>query len=276
MTRRVALVGPGRAGGALCLALRRGGDRVVAVAGRATDASSTRATAELLHAPVVAVEAAGFGADLVVLAPPDARLVDVARVVAPGIEADALVVHLSGAQGLAALEPIVEHRAGARIGALHPLQSLPSAEAGADRLAGAWAAVAGDAEVAVLAADLGLRPFAVADEHRAGYHAAACVASNHLVALLGQVGRLAAAAGVPEEAFEPLVRATVEHALAIGPAAALTGPISRGDVGTVAAHLEAIPDAERRAYRALADAARVLAGRDDPMLVDLLGAADAP
>ncbi|MFO7590346.1 MAG: Rossmann-like and DUF2520 domain-containing protein [Acidimicrobiia bacterium] len=276
MTRRVALVGPGRAGGALCLALRRGGDRVVAVAGRSPDAPSTQATAQLLGAPVVEVEAAGVGADLVVLAPPDARLVDVARVVAASIETDALVVHLSGAQGLGALASIAEQRTDVAIGALHPLQSLPSAEAGADRLAGSWAAVAGDARVTVLAADLGLRPFAVADEHRARYHAAACVASNHLVALLAQVGRLAAAAGVPEEAFQPLVRATVEHALAIGPAAALTGPISRGDIGTVAAHLAAIPDDERRAYRALADAARVLAGHDDPALVDLLAAETAP
>ena len=276
MSRRVALVGPGRAGGALCLALRRRGDRVVAVAGRAPDAPSTLATADRFGAPVVAPSAAAAGADLVVLAPPDASLADVARRVAPGVERGALVVHVAGSFGLGVLAPIIEHCPDAAIGALHPLQSLPSIEAGADRLPGSWAAVTGGAAVVALATDLGLHPFEVADEDRAGYHAAACVASNHLVALLGQVERLAAAVGVPNEAFEPLVRATVEHTIALGPARALTGPVARGDAESVAAHLAAIPSAERRAYLALADAARVLAEREDPALVELLSFGDTP
>lgn len=272
MTRRVALVGPGRAGGALCLALARRGERVVAVAGRALDAPSTRAVAARFDAPAVPVQAAGAGADLVVLAPPDVVLGDVARAVAPSIEAGALVVHLSGASGLGVLGPIAEQRGHADvvIGALHPLQSLPSIEGGADRLAGAWAAVAGGEAVTALATDLGMHPFDVADEQRARYHAAACVASNHLVALLGQVERLADAADVPVAAFEPLVRATVDHVVALGPSAALTGPVARGDVATIEAHLSALPDGERRSYAAMADAARVLAGRTDPALVALL------
>ena len=71
-----------------------------------------------------------------------------------------------------------------------------------------------------------------------------------------------------------VVRASVEHAIALGPARALTGPVARGDAATVAAHLAAIPDEERRAYRAMADAARVLAARDDPELVELLTVGD--
>jgi predicted short-subunit dehydrogenase-like oxidoreductase (DUF2520 family) len=274
MTRRIALVGPGRAGGAVCLALARRGARVVAVAGRAPDAPSTRAAAERFDARAVDGASAGAGADLVVLAPPDRALAEVVRTVAPGVGPGTLVVHLSGAHGLGVLAPIAEQHPGAAVGALHPLQSLPSIEAGADRLEGAWAAVAGGPAVAAIAAELGMHPFEVTDRQRAGYHAAACVASNHLVALLGQVDRLAASAGVPREAFEPLVRASIEHAIALGPERALTGPVARGDVATVAAHLDAIPLDEHRAYRAMAEAARVLAGRDDPELVELLAVGD--
>ena len=276
MTRRIALVGPGRAGGALCLALARRGDRVVAVSGRSADSRSTRDVAARFGAPVVVAGVAAVGADLVVLATPDDTLADVARAVAPGVEAGALVVHLSGAHGLGVLVPVTEHCPDAAVGALHPLQTLPSIEAGADCLEGSWAAVAGGAAVVALASGVGLHPFEVGDDRRAAYHAAACVASNHLVALLGQVERLAAFVGVPSAAFEPLVRASVEHAIELGPEHALTGPVARGDTATVAAHLAAIPDAERRAYAAMADAARVLSGRDDPALVELLTGGDSP
>ena len=75
-----------------------------------------------------------------------------------------------------------------------------------------------EAEHARLARELGLHPFPVADADRAAYHAAAVVASNHLVALLGQVERLGAVAGVPFEAFAPLVRSSVENAFLLGAA----------------------------------------------------------
>jgi predicted short-subunit dehydrogenase-like oxidoreductase (DUF2520 family) len=117
--------------------------------------------------------------------------------------------------------------------------------------------------VRALAEQAGMRPFTVTPGARAGYHAAACVASNHLVALLGQVERLAREAGVPFEAFLPLVRASVDNVDELGPAGALTGPVARGDSSTVAAHLDALPDDERAAYRAGALAALRLAGRDD-------------
>ena len=94
--------------------------------------------------------------------------------------------------GLDVLEPVARLRPDCRIGALHPLQTLPSADAGLARLPGSWAAVAGPPAVSELAEELGLRPFRVADADRALYHAAAVVASNHLVALLGQVERLPA------------------------------------------------------------------------------------
>jgi predicted short-subunit dehydrogenase-like oxidoreductase (DUF2520 family) len=106
---------------------------------------------------------------------------------------------------------------------------------------------------------LGGRAFEVSDEHRAAYHAAAVIASNHLVALLSQAERVAAAAGVPLEAYLDLVRATVDNVADLGPAAALTGPAARGDWDTIERHLLAMHPDERPAYEALAHAARRLA-----------------
>jgi predicted short-subunit dehydrogenase-like oxidoreductase (DUF2520 family) len=156
------------------------------------------------------------------------------------------------------------------VGSLHPLQSLPSGEVGCARLPGSWCAIEGPEAVERLACTLGMHPFRIAAADRVRYHATACVASNHLVALLGQVERLAVDLGVPAEAFAPLVRATVDNVTDMGAADALTGPVARGDVGTVAAHLEALPADERAAYRALADAALRLTGREDRELDELV------
>ena len=266
--RTLALVGPGRAGTALALALVARGTRVVGLSGRSERSVSTRAAVARLGAPVRDVADVGRGADVVLVTTPDAVLTDVATALAPGLEPGALVVHCSGARGLDALAPLAAKRPDVALGALHPLQTF--AHSGPHVLDGVWAAVAGPPVVDDLATALGLRPFAVPDDRRAAYHAAAAVASNHLVALLGQVDRLAAVAGVPTAAFAPLVRTTLANVEASGPAAALTGPVARGDVVTVAAHLAALDPSERDAYRALAGAALVLTGRDDPSLRALL------
>jgi predicted short-subunit dehydrogenase-like oxidoreductase (DUF2520 family) len=264
-----ALIGPGRAGTAIGVALVSAGRPCVGVAGRDPDRPSTQRVAVRLDAPATTVAVAVAHAGLVVLATPDATLDALADELAPAVAPGALVVHLSGARGVDALTPIVTARADVEVGALHPLQTLTGADA-AEALRGAWAAVAGPPAVTELATRLGLRPFTVPDTRRAAYHAAAAVASNHLVALLGQVERLAADADVPLAAFEPLVRTSVDHVFAVGPAAALTGPVARGDVETVAGHLDAIAESERPAYRALAESARRLAGRDDPALREVL------
>jgi predicted short-subunit dehydrogenase-like oxidoreductase (DUF2520 family) len=269
-SRRVALVGPGRAGTALALALVASGHDIVAVAGRAADAASVQRAAQRFAVPTRAVEVAAPGADLVVVATPDGVIADVAARLAPTLDAGTLVVHLSGALGLDALDAISATRPDVEVGALHPLQTFPSGTLGAAHLDGAWAAVAGPPSVAELATDVGLRPFAVADDRRATYHAAACIASNHLVALLGQVERVAAAAAVPFEAFEPLVRTTIANVFAIGPAAALTGPVARGDLDTVQRHLRALAEDEIPTYRALARAATALTPGDDADLRELL------
>jgi len=240
--RVVAVAGRGRAGGSFAAALARSGWRVEEVPGRSV--------------PVGVVDSA----DLVLLAVPDGAVAEVARSLPPG---RAVVAHCAGSLGLDVLAP---HR---RVASIHPLVSLSTPEVGAERLRGAWFAVAGDPEVGhalalAVVEELGGRPVDVPDERRVAYHAAAAVASNHLVALLGQVERLAAAAGVPAEAYWDLARPTIDNVEAHGAAAALTGPVARGDWDTVRRHLAAIAIDERDAYLAMSAAAARLVGRDVP------------
>jgi predicted short-subunit dehydrogenase-like oxidoreductase (DUF2520 family) len=235
----VRIVGAGRAGSSFAAALNAVGWGVTDVLGRGDD---------LTHA--------GVGVDLVLIATPDAAIEGVAAAIEP---TDAVVAHVAGSLGLDVLAP---HR---RRAALHPLLSLPTADLGARRLlAGGWFAVAGDALVARAVEDLGGRSFVVADADRALYHAAACIASNHVVALLGQVERLADDVGVPLEAFLDLTRGSVDAVAELGAEAALTGPAARGDEETIARHLAALAPGERAVYEALvAEARRLAAGRAD-------------
>ncbi|MBX3313674.1 MAG: DUF2520 domain-containing protein [Actinobacteria bacterium] len=237
---RFRTIGPGRAGRSLAIALERAGWEHVGYLGRGDD-----------------VSAAADGVDLVVIATPDGAVADAAASIEP--RSGVVVAHLAGSLGLEALAP---HE---RRGALHPLMSLPDPELGARRLAsGAWFAVAGDPLVERIVDDLGGRRFTVADADRAEYHATAAIASNHLVALLGQVVRLAQQIDVPPEAYLDLATATLANVVELGPRAALTGPVARGDWDTVARHLDALPADERVTYVTLAAAAARLVEREVP------------
>jgi len=137
--------------------------------------------------------------------------------------------------------------------------TLPNARAGAALLRGGWFAIAGDDVAAEMVHALDGRSFVVTDENRARYHAAAAIASNHLVVLLGQVERLAASVDMPFAAFLPLIRASVDNVEALGAQRALTGPAARGDDETVERHLLALDETERPLYRVVSNAARTLA-----------------
>ncbi len=226
------IIGPGRAGGALATALAGAGWHVDGPLGRDHDPTTVTT-----------------GARVVVLAVPDPAVAEVAASLTPG---EAVVAHVAGSLGLDVLAPHPQ------VASVHPLVALPDPERGAARLAGAWFAIAGDPIAAELVTALAGRPVTVADADRTTYHAAAAVAANHLVALLGQVDRLAAQVGVPLEAYLDLARGALADVADLGPAAALTGPVARGDRATVARHLAAIPDDERPAYALLAQAAQRL------------------
>ncbi|MFN2607222.1 MAG: pantoate--beta-alanine ligase [Acidimicrobiales bacterium] len=229
------VVGPGRAGLSMAGALAGAGWQVEPPAGRGED-----------------LRGAAEGVDLVVIATPDRVVAEVAAAITP--VSPTVVAHLSGALGL---DVLASHR---RRATIHPLVPLPDPETGAARLAsGVWFAVAGDPLADGVVAALGGRSVTVADEHRARHHAAAAIAANHVVALLGQVERVAGAAGLPLEAYLGLARAAVDDVARTGPAAALTGPVARGDAATVAHHLATLDPAERPSYLAVAGLAARLA-----------------
>jgi len=206
------------------------------------------------------VTGAAAGTDYLFITVRDVDIPAVAAAVEP--DPAAVVVHLSGAAGPEILGP---HP---RRAAVHPLVSLTE-ERGADTLlSGTWFGVDADPGATQAAAELvsalGGRSLAVPAERRALYHATATVASNHLVALLGQVERLASELGLPPEAFIALARGSLDNVAALGAARALTGPVARGDWETVQRHRAALPPRERDLYEALAAEAARLAGRDLP------------
>lgn len=185
--------------------------------------------------------------DVVLLCVPDRAIAGVASSLPSG----PWVGHVSGGTPLAHLAP---HE---RRFSLHPLQTFTTARGG-DQIDGAWAAVTavsddGRALARDLAALLGLRAFDLDDDRRAIYHAGAVMASNYLVTLYRAAARALAVAGVPADALVPLMSRTIENGFD------LTGPIARGDVATVHAHLDALgrdlPDLEPM-YRALAEVTR--------------------
>jgi len=230
----VRIVGDGRAGGSLAAALRR-----------------SHWPVEVWHHDAD-LGGAAQGVDLLVLATPDAAV----EAVAAAVRSDerAVVAHLSGSLGLA---PLAGHP---RRGVLHPLVALPDPERGAERLVGAWFGLAqeGDPLLEQVVAELHGRTVRIAEGDWVRYHAAAVVAANHLVALMGQVERLAAGVGAPLAAYLDLAQGSLDDVAALGPAAALTGPVRRGDTATVARHVAALPEEERGAYRALAEEAAKL------------------
>ena len=230
----VAIIGRGRLGTALSRGLRERGFGAFEPYGR--DASPT-----------------GYAA--VLLCVPDSEIASAASTIEPG----PLVGHCSGATSL---EPLAPHERFS----FHPLMTFTATD-GAERFAGAGAAIAGATPRAIgfaraLALALGTVPFEIADEDRVAYHAAASIASNFLVTLEAAAERLATDAGADRGVLAPLVRATVENWARLGPERALTGPVARGDEQTVAAPRAAV--AERAPellamFDALVDATRSLA-----------------
>jgi predicted short-subunit dehydrogenase-like oxidoreductase (DUF2520 family) len=242
----VGVVGAGRLGSALAAALR--------------------AARLAVEGPVGRGEVPG-GCRAILLCVPDAEIGAAAATVAG---AAPFVGHVSGATPIAALEPAA--RAGAQTFGMHPLQTFAPAPAAVE-LAGAGCAVAGSSPAALalareLALVLGMEPFEIEDRGRAAYHAAASMASNFLVALEAAAERVAGAAGLQEEEaralLAPLVRATVENWIALGPDRALTGPVARGDEQTVRAQRAAVEAAAPDLlplFDALLSETRSLAGR---------------
>lgn len=265
---RVLVLGHGQAGAALGAALRAAGLAVTTWDRRHDRGADASGSAE----PLLATHGAW------VLAVDDAALPEVAASLAAqwtALHPAALLggalpvaLHLAGRLGAEVLAPLAA--AGVHTGSLHPLQSLRGAES-AGALRGCYCAVEGDAEAVRVATGLvrafGGRPVAVPEGGKATWHAAAVLAGNFATVLGAGGVELLQTLGVAEaEAralLTPLLRGTVEHFGRTPAAEALTGPLARGDVGAVAAHIEALTRQApqwRPVYAALARAAARLRG----------------
>lgn len=231
---RIAIVGAGRVGFSIARGLGRAGVTVTGPLARG---------------------AAVTDADVALLAVPDREIASAARLIPEGI----LVGHCSASTPLDALQPHERFL-------LHPLVSVPARDTA---FGGAYAAIGGStpraADVAEgLALALELRPVRVAESDRALYHASAALAANALVTLLWEAERMAASVGLPRQALAPLASGAVEAWRARGAAAALTGPVERGDEETVARQHDAVAARHPELlalWTAITERVRALAGR---------------
>lgn len=258
----VGVIGPGRVGTALALAAAAGGHAVVAVAGRqgAADAAAARFAAVVPGCRVASAQQVAGAADLVLLTVGDDVLPALVRdlAAADAVRPGTRLIHTSGRHGADVLRPLA--LAGARVAACHPAQTFPTAEAGRRDLPGtAWAVTAGPADrdwAHALVTSLDGTPVDVREVDRVRYHAALSVGSNGTSAVVALARDLLLSAGIaePERFLSPLVTASAGNAAEHG-AAALTGPVRRGDGATVDAHLAdlraVLPEAVAP-YRALA------------------------
>ncbi|MCC9706990.1 DUF2520 domain-containing protein [Streptomyces sp. MNU76] len=243
----VGVVGAGRVGPALAASLRLAGHRPVAVSG-VSDASRRRAAELLPGVPLMSPAEVLSHADLVLLTVPDDALPGLVEGLAEtgSVRPGQLLVHTSGRYGAKVLDPAL--RAGALPLALHPAMTFTGTAVDVQRLAGCSFGITAPDELRLaaeaLVIEMGGEPEWIAEENRPLYHAALALGANHLVTLVAQSMELLRTAGVtaPDRMLGPLLGAALDNALRSGDAA-LTGPVARGDAGTVAAHV-----AELRAH----------------------------
>lgn len=279
----IGIIGAGRVGAVLGAALRNAGHTVVAVSARSA-ASRGRAAELLPDVSVVSPVDVARRSKGVLLAVGDDAIADVAAelVAAGALGEGQLVAHVSGRHGLTVLAPAAE--AGAATLALHPAMTFAGTEQDLARLSGTVFGVTALGRhwsiAEQLVTDVGGTAVAVPEELRPLWHAGLAHGANHLVTLVASALDVVRATGVadPAAALRPLLTAALDNALASGDAA-LTGPVARGDAGTVAAHLDVLAaDAphERPVYLAMARATAARLSNPNPDLLDVLAGVPAP
>ncbi|MEW1656991.1 DUF2520 domain-containing protein [Streptomyces sp. NPDC093707] len=261
----VGVVGAGRVGPALAASLQLAGHRPVAVSG-VSDASVRRAAELLPGVPLVSPAEVLARADLVLLTVPDDALADLVSGLAEtgAVRPGQLLVHTSGRFGTAVLDPAT--RAGALPLALHPAMTFTGTSVDVQRLAGCPFGVTAPEELRMaaeaLVIEMGGEPEWILESARPLYHAALAIGANYLVTLVAQAMELLEKAGVqaPDRMLGPLLGAALDNALRSGDAA-LTGPVARGDAGTVVAHVAELRQHAPQAVAGYLAMARMTADR---------------
>lgn len=271
--RDISIVGLGRVGGALAIALDKAGARISCIVSR-TPGNTDIILGEMKTAPKVLrpEELGSLPAGTVIIAVRDDQIAGVARsLAAEGPARGSLYLHTSGAKDSGILSPVRE--AGGKAGSMHPLVSISDSLLGSTRFADAFFCVEGDkdaeSEAEDLARLLGGTPFTIPTERKALYHAAANMACGHIVALIDAAARALSFCGPDRdgslEILMPLIRSTVENLRTQSPESALTGTFARADVETFLSHLEAlessVPDDILISYLLLGEMSLRLAAR---------------
>lgn len=241
----IAIIGLGKVGTAVGYLLRLSGYEVSAVADQSAGAlkdgigyTGGRACSDPVQASLLA--------DSIFITTTDDFIESVCNEISEGggVGPGKRVVHMSGAGGLDLLESA--RRSGAQVASIHPLQSFADVKGVIESIPGSTFGITAEGEIKDWAIrvvrDLGGMPFFVSEEDKPLYHAAACMASNYLVTLMNMVEgiyrHLGMDAGEAVKAFWPLVRGTMKNMEDRGIEKSLTGPIARGDSGTIRRHLK--------------------------------------
>jgi predicted short-subunit dehydrogenase-like oxidoreductase (DUF2520 family) len=286
----VGVVSAGRVGAVFGAALARAGHTVIAASG--VSAASVRRAEELLPGvPLLAPDEVVRRADLVLLALPDDAMAGMVRglVAAEAIRAGQIIVHTSGAHGVEVLQPAAD--VGALPLALHPVMTFTGRAEDLERITacsiGVTATTGDEAAWSVgeaLVVEMGAEPVRIPAEARALYHTALAHGANHLVTLVADCAQLLAEAGVanPQRMLGPLLSAALDNALRHGDRG-LTGPVARGDAGTIRAHRRVLAERAPDILPAYLALARRTAARAEPagllradLAPDVLAALDHP
>jgi predicted short-subunit dehydrogenase-like oxidoreductase (DUF2520 family) len=286
----VGVIGAGRVGPVLGAALSRAGHPVIAASG-VSERSRRRAEGLLPGVPLLPAADVAARAELLLLTVPDDALGDLAAGLAStgAIRPGQVVIHTSGRYGVGILDPVL--KAGSLPLALHPVMTFTGTDVDLARLSGCSFGVTAPEPfrpiAEALVVEMGGEPEWISEELRPLYHAALASGANHLVTLVAQAAELLRECGVanPNHMLGPLLGAALDNALRSGDAA-LTGPVARGDAGTVAAHLAELGRFDphgpvRAAYLAMARltadralAAGLLTAERAAPLLDVLGGSE--
>ncbi len=240
---RFAIIGTGMVGTAIGILLKKAGYKITAVCDK-SPAALKRAVKYTKAKPFFDPTKTLREADYLLITTPDDAISSACREISRSPEIKGkYVFHMSGAGGLDLLEEAA--KAGAYVGSIHPLQSFSSIDNAVSNIPKSYFGITVDKKAGAVAkqvvADLKGVPLFISNAQKPLYHAAACVASNYLVSLLNAVESIYKATGIKEKqarkAYLPLVYGTLKNIERSGSIYALTGPIARGDIGTIKKHM---------------------------------------
>lgn len=246
LSNKIAIIGLGMVGTAIGHLLKKSGREIAALCDKLPPATK-RAVLYTGGKPYQDAQNAAAAADIILITTPDDSIENVCRkIAAPEVLHNKLVIHMSGAGSLDLLD--TAKKAGAITACIHPLQSFSSIDNAIKNIPGSIFGITAERKAKTSAQlfvhDLRGIPVFISPQHKPLYHTAACFASNYLVTLLNVVESIYRAIGLSkskaQKAYLPLIYGTLRNIEASGSVRALTGPIARGDIGTVQKHISAL------------------------------------